>query len=140
MKQVYRLYRPSNPASSMSICYSHSLYGHTAGIAALRVADGRCVSVGQEARVWVWDLEAGGSVCIGSGDEDYTSQSVGEAGVLEPDTEAKELSSSTSDASQQSSRPHGGVGPSDTQPIVVFDEQRVVALSRKGVDIWHFDL
>ena len=121
------------PGSSISIHYSHSLYGHTAGIAALRVADGRCVSIGREGGLWVWDLEAGGSavgVSIGS----RTSGNV----EPESDTEAGDFglaSSSIGDTDSQQ-MPHLSGAP----PHVVFDEQRVVASLGGGVDMWHFDL
>lgn len=128
---MYRLHCPSSPGTPISISYSHSLHGHAAGIAALRVADGRCVSVGREGRLWVWDLEAGGSasgVSIGPSQRSSTTDSEGEIGVLESDTEAEELVFSSS---------WTGGAP----PLVVFDERRVVmSLSREGVGIWHFDL
>ena len=36
-----------------------SLLGPTSPVSALAVADGRCVSLGADGRVWVWDLENG---------------------------------------------------------------------------------
>ena len=110
--------------------YSHSLYGHTAGIAALRVADGRCVSVGREGGLWVWDLEAGGSAVGVNIGPNRTSGNV----EAESDTDAGDFGLSPSSIG-------GTHSQSGAPPLVVFDEQRVVAsLGREGVDMWHFDL
>ncbi|KAG8934386.1 hypothetical protein FRC01_003343 [Tulasnella sp. 417] len=56
--QVYRLhYR-----GELKLQYLRTLEGHPGGIAAMKVADGRCVSVGRDGRLKVWDLEAGWDV------------------------------------------------------------------------------
>lgn len=138
--QVYRLHRSrrrtlapastSTSASSsrinepgLSIKFLRSLFGHTAGIAAVRVADGRCVSLGKEGRLWVWDLEAGTQSL--SQDGFYDGVAI-DSDIRRPqdldvvdDEENEELAA----------------------PLVVFDEHRVVSsLGVDGVDVWGFDV
>ncbi|KAG8875035.1 hypothetical protein FRB97_005483 [Tulasnella sp. 331] len=53
--QIYRIhYKPQ-----FRLSYIGTLNGHTFGVSALKVADGRCVSVGKEGTLRIWDLEAG---------------------------------------------------------------------------------
>ncbi|TFK44833.1 hypothetical protein BDQ12DRAFT_594416 [Crucibulum laeve] len=61
-----QLYRLSLPASSSSVSSSppkltfvRSLHGQIGPISALALADGRCVSLGSNGSIWVWDLEGG---------------------------------------------------------------------------------
>jgi len=115
--QVYRLYRPLSSSSNtvpMSLSYQQSLYGHTAGIAGLKVTDGRCVSLGKEGLIRVWDLEEGWSVEVGA--------SLSDSGIpVEQDS--------------------GGQSDSEQPVVVMFDERRVVATDTRhgGVGIWRFD-
>ena len=114
--QVYRLFRPpsSSNAVPMSLSYQRSLYGHTAGIAGLKVTDGRCVSLGKEGVIHVWDLEEGWSVEVGAG-----------AGLGGDETDKQDLGGN-----------HHG------QPVVVlFDERRILATDTRhgGVSVWRFD-
>ncbi|KAF8342218.1 uncharacterized protein EI90DRAFT_3285311 [Cantharellus anzutake] len=117
--QVYRLYRPpstSSNATPMSLTYQHNLYGHTAGISGLKVTDGRCVSLGKEGVVRVWDLEEGWAVEVGG------------ASWADEDGEGKGDT--------------GGRAVAEGRPVVVtFDERRIVATDtrRGGVNIWRFD-
>lgn len=61
--QLYRLsFSPPSPAISAhppKLVYVRNLHGQTGPIAALAVADGRCVSLGMNGGIWVWDLEIG---------------------------------------------------------------------------------
>ncbi len=114
--QVYRLYRSlsSSPnAAPMSLSYQRSLYGHTAGIAGLKVTDGRCVSLGKEGVIRVWDLEEGWSVEVGAG--------ISNDETVEQDS--------------------GGQSDSGEHVVVMFDERRIVATDTRygGVSIWRFD-
>lgn len=112
--KVYRLHRPSGPGVSISLSYTRSLYGHTAGITALRVADGRCVSLGCDGQLWIWNLEdrSGHGISIGN-----SSDGSGELAV------------------------HARRGSIIlNSPLVVFDERRVVASLRENVVIYQFDL
>ncbi|GLB37546.1 putative A Receptor for Ubiquitination Targets [Lyophyllum shimeji] len=58
--QLYRLYLPASNSIASSppkLTFVRSLHGQTGPIASL--ADGRCVSLGFNGSLWVWDLEAG---------------------------------------------------------------------------------
>ncbi|KAF5380399.1 hypothetical protein D9615_004528 [Tricholomella constricta] len=61
--QLYRLYLPplsnSVAASPPKLVFVRSLHGQTGPISSLALADGRCVSLGHNGSLWVWDLEAG---------------------------------------------------------------------------------
>lgn len=113
--KVYRLHRPSGPGTSISLSYTRSLYGHTAGITALRVADGRCVSLGCDGRLWIWNLEDPSGHGISIGDSSDGSED------LAVDTR------------------HGSITPHPN--LVIFDERRVISsLGDNNVIIWQFDL
>ena len=60
--QLYRLSSPPLRAGARAapkLTFVRSLLGPTSPVSALAVADGRCVSLGADGRVWVWDLENG---------------------------------------------------------------------------------
>ncbi len=60
--QLYRLiFPPQKPFSSSRprISFVRTLHGQTGPIAALALSDGRCVSLGFNGSIWVWDLEVG---------------------------------------------------------------------------------
>lgn len=56
--QLYRLHLPP-PRSQLAtrLSFVRSLHGHSGAIASLYVSDGRCVSLGSDGSLWVWDLE-----------------------------------------------------------------------------------
>jgi hypothetical protein len=60
--QLYRLYLPAQStsiaASPPKLIFVRSLHGQIGPISSLALADGRCVSLGQNGSLWVWDLEA----------------------------------------------------------------------------------
>ena len=63
--QLYRLSLPS-PSPSVSaprpkLTFIRNLQGHNGPVSSIAVADGRCVSLGADGSIWVWDLEAGTS-------------------------------------------------------------------------------
>lgn len=63
--QLYRLSLPS-PSPSVSaprpkLTFIRNLHGHNGPVSSIAVADGRCVSLGVDGSMWVWDLEAGAS-------------------------------------------------------------------------------
>lgn len=73
--QLYRLSLPSaaSVASAMpKLTFVRSLHGQTGPVSSLALADGRCVCLGRNGSVWVWDLEAGtgAEVCEPSGNVD----------------------------------------------------------------------
>ncbi|KAI0305429.1 hypothetical protein B0F90DRAFT_1947690 [Multifurca ochricompacta] len=58
--QLYRLSTPPVRASTGAVpklTFVRNLLGPTSPVSALALADGRCVSLGVDGRVWVWDLE-----------------------------------------------------------------------------------
>jgi hypothetical protein len=59
--QLYRLHFPSGNsiASPPKLTFVRDLHGHIGPISSLALADGRCVSLGVNGRLWVWDLEVG---------------------------------------------------------------------------------
>ncbi|KAG6886179.1 hypothetical protein C0993_000697 [Termitomyces sp. T159_Od127] len=67
--QLYRLFLPptsnSVAAPTPKLTFVRSLHGQTGPIASLALADGRCVSLGLNGSLWVWDLETstGAEVC-----------------------------------------------------------------------------
>ncbi|RDB24848.1 hypothetical protein Hypma_007776 [Hypsizygus marmoreus] len=71
-----QLYRLSLPPASNSVAspppkltFVRSLHGQSGPVSSLALADGRCVSLGLNGSLWVWDLEAG------TGAEVFTSSS-----------------------------------------------------------------
>ncbi|PFH50902.1 hypothetical protein AMATHDRAFT_75290 [Amanita thiersii Skay4041] len=63
-----QLYRLSLPLASSAISaprprltFMRNLHGHTCPVSSMSVADGRCVSLGIDGSIWVWDLETGAS-------------------------------------------------------------------------------
>ena len=61
--QLYRLVLPiqsnSVSASPPKLNFVRTLWGQTSPVTALALADGRCVSLGLNGSIWVWDLEGG---------------------------------------------------------------------------------
>lgn len=60
--QLYRLSSPPLRAGAWAyprLTFVRNLVGQTGPVSALALADGRCVSLGVDGRVWVWDLENG---------------------------------------------------------------------------------
>jgi hypothetical protein len=61
--QLYRLVLPAQSnsvsASPPKLNFVRTLHGQTSPVTALALADGRCVSLGLNGSIWVWDLEGG---------------------------------------------------------------------------------
>ncbi|KAL1760641.1 hypothetical protein FB107DRAFT_202770 [Schizophyllum commune] len=71
--QLYRLSLPSSTTSPAKLTFVRHLYGAEGALSALSLADGRCVALGANGRVWVWDLEGGNEgveVGVGEIEED----------------------------------------------------------------------
>jgi hypothetical protein len=80
-------------------------------VSALALADGRCVSLGVDGRVWVWDLENGWGT---------------------------EVASSTSASSWSES---GEDDPSTLRGTIAFDERRIISAGATGdVTVRDFDV
>ncbi|KAF9819142.1 hypothetical protein IEO21_02313 [Rhodonia placenta] len=113
--QLYRLYFPSSAsvASAPKLTFVRNLHGHVGPVSALALADGRCVSLGVDGGMWVWDLEGG------TGAE----------------------ASSDFEASQEEEIESLGVrGALSTKGSIVFDERRIISADAGGVRVWRFDV
>lgn len=55
--QLYRLSLPSLSSSVGKLTFVRNLYGPETEVTRIWVADGRCVSLGADGSIWVWDLE-----------------------------------------------------------------------------------
>jgi hypothetical protein len=57
--QLYRLTLPTSAQAPAKMTFVRTLYGQAGPVCGLALSDGRCVSIGLNGSVWVWDLEAG---------------------------------------------------------------------------------
>ena len=87
-----------------------TLHGQIGPVSALALADGRCVSLGVNGSIWVWDLEGGTGAEVSSG------------GSFDPD----DLGSLD-------------VSPF-TKGSIVFDERQIVTAHSGGVEVRRFDI
>ena len=78
--QLYRLVLPAQSnsvsASPPKLNFVRTLHGHTSAISAVALADGRCISLGENGSIWVWDLEAGSGAEVAAADERLVSHPV----------------------------------------------------------------
>ncbi|KZT04657.1 uncharacterized protein LAESUDRAFT_727838 [Laetiporus sulphureus 93-53] len=117
--QLYRLYLPasSSPTAMPKLTFVRSLHGQIGPVSALSLADGRCVSLGVNGSIWVWDLEGGTGAEVSSG-----RVAVAHA-IDEVESEETRL------------RAASGV-----KGTVVFDERRIISVGTDGVQVWRFDV
>ena len=112
--QLYRLSSPplrAGAGAAPKLTFVRSLLGQTGPVSALALADGRCVSLGVDGSVWVWDLENG---C------------------------GTEVASSTSASSWSES---GEDDPSALRGTIAFDERRIISAGATGdVMVRNFDV
>lgn len=115
--QLYRLSLPSPSPWSASYSSPHpkltfvrSLHGQTGPVSALALADGRCVSLGLNGSIWVWDLEGGTGAEVAAPD----SVSIDSGLDLGDDRLVK--------------------------GTVVFDEKRIITAGASGVVVRRFDV
>lgn len=70
--QLYRLSLPTQSASISAsppkLTFVRTLHGPCGPVAAMALADGRCVSLSHNGAIWVWDLEGGTSAEVAAGD------------------------------------------------------------------------
>jgi hypothetical protein len=57
--QLYRLHLPTTPGGRARLSFARALHGLEGPVAALALADGRCVALGTDENMHVWDLERG---------------------------------------------------------------------------------
>ncbi|KAI0633834.1 hypothetical protein C8Q77DRAFT_1057704 [Trametes polyzona] len=117
--QLYRLYLPSG-ASSPKLTFVRTLHGQIGPVSTLALADGRCVSLGVNGSIWVWDLEAGTGTEVAPG---ITGPS-GDSDDEEDDALAA-----------VKARAALGVRGS-----VVFDDRRIVSSHGSEVEVRRFDI
>lgn len=81
--QLYRLILPSHSnsvsASPPKLNFVRTLHGQTSPISAIALSDGRCVSLGQNGSIWVWDLEGGTGAEVAPAD-DFIGEHIMQAG------------------------------------------------------------
>jgi len=113
--QLYRLSSPplrAGAAAVPKLTFVRNLLGQTGPVSALALADGRCVSLGVDGRVWVWDLENGWG------------------------SEVTSSSATTSSWSES-----GEDDPSTLRGTVAFDERRIITAGITGdVTVRDFDV
>lgn len=70
--QLYRLILPTQStsisASPPKLTFVRTLHGPCGPVAAMALADGRCVSLSHNGAIWVWDLEGGTGAEVAAGD------------------------------------------------------------------------
>jgi WD40 repeat protein len=71
--QLYRLILPTQgnsiSASPPKLNFVRNLHGQTSPVSCLALADGRCVSLGLNGSIWVWDLEGGTGAEVAPADD-----------------------------------------------------------------------
>lgn len=76
--QLYRLILPTQStsisASPPKLNFVRTLHGQTSPVSSLALADGRCVSLGRNGSIWVWDLEGGTGAEVAPADQSMASQ------------------------------------------------------------------
>jgi len=116
--QLYRLHLPSSTSvtSVPKLTFVRSLHGQIGPVSALALADGRCVSLGVNGSIWVWDLEGGtGAEVLSKGDI---------ADVVEAEEDDSEMMRTAM----------------SVKGTVVFDERRIISANAGGVRVWRFDV
>ncbi|KAI0824067.1 hypothetical protein BC628DRAFT_1539445 [Trametes gibbosa] len=122
--QLYRLYLPSPVGSSSSpkLSYVRTLHGQIGPVSTLALADGRCVSLGMNGGIWVWDLEAGTG----------TEVSPGITGPVD-NREEDDEECDPYDAVKL----RAAVG---ARGSIVFDDRRIVSSHGTEVEVRRFDI
>jgi hypothetical protein len=83
--QLYRLSARAGSGAAPKLTFVRNLLGQAGPISALALADGRCVSLGVDGSVWVWDLENGrGTEVTGVASESSKSEELrpGQRGTI----------------------------------------------------------
>ncbi len=111
--------------NSPRLTFVRFLHGHTGPVIALSLADGRCVSLGADGSLWVWDLEKGWS-----------------AEVQEPQYPIGSLDprKSESEDPDEDDIADNDVIPEALMGSVVFDERRIISATAHGVELRNFDI
>ncbi|EMD32096.1 hypothetical protein CERSUDRAFT_109007 [Gelatoporia subvermispora B] len=131
--QLYRLHFPSltggGPAPRLT--FVRTLHGQTGPVCALAVADGRCVSLGVDGGMWVWDLEGGTGAEVTRGPLPE-SASVPSGDGFGTEVARGELQNDMADEGKRMDMVGRGA--------VVFDDRRIVSAGVDGVQVRRFDI
>ena len=120
--QLYRLYLPSSasPTAVPKLSFVRSLHGQIGPVSALALADGRCVSLGVNGSIWVWDLEGGTGAEVSAG----------------ADAENEEVDDELAVRSEEERLRSAGA----VKGTIVFDERRIISSDISGLRVWRFDV
>ena len=131
--QLYRLHLPSSSSRSSfpKLTFVRTLYGQIGPVSTLALSDGRCVSLGVNGSIWVWDLEAGTGTEVSAGMDEPAGED--EEGDAEGDEEEAERRAEAWEVVKM--RIARGARGS-----VVFDDRRIVSASGRGVEVRRFDV
>ena len=115
--QLYRVSFPALTAGASAnpkLTFVRLLYGQASPVVSISIADGRCVSLGTDGSIWVWDLERAWGAEV-------------RAPCRLPSALTDEYLYSEDDAVE----PLGAV---------VFDERRIVTSDNYGIECRRFDV
>ncbi|KAI8993827.1 hypothetical protein BD414DRAFT_480570 [Trametes punicea] len=123
--QLYRLYLPSPTSTSASpkLTFVRTLHGQIGPVSTLALADGRCVSLGVNSSIWVWDLE------VGTGTEVSP-------GVTGP-AQSEEDDDSEPEEAYEAVKMRVATG---ARGSLVFDDRRIVSSHGTEVEVRRFDI
>ena len=146
--QLYRLHLPASITSSSGstsgstgssstgaakLTFVRTLHGHIGPISTLALADGRCVSLGVNGSIWVWDLEGGVGTEVSAGVPEVGEREEGEDGEDEDEDDGQEegVRAWEDVLARLTLRTRGAV---------VFDDRQIVSASGRGVQVRRFDI
>ncbi|OSC99416.1 hypothetical protein PYCCODRAFT_1395326 [Trametes coccinea BRFM310] len=126
--QLYRLFLPSSASSSSSpkLTFVRTLHGQIGPVSTLALADGRCVSLGMNGSIWVWDLEAGTGTEVSPG-------ITGPPETVDDDDEGEQRE----DGAFEAVKLRLAMG---ARGSVVFDDRRIVSAHGTDVEVRRFDI
>ncbi|KAI9059214.1 hypothetical protein FKP32DRAFT_1761181 [Trametes sanguinea] len=124
--QLYRLYLPSSASSNSSpkLTFVRTLHGQIGPVSTLALADGRCVSLGMNGSIWVWDLEAGTGTEVSPG-------------ITGPSDDAQDEEEPQEDGVFEAVKLRLAMG---ARGSVVFDDRRIVSAHGTEVEVRRFDI
>lgn len=136
--QLYRLHVSNSSkggTNSLRMTFVRTLHGHTGPVAALALSDGRCVSLGVDGSVWVWDLERGW------GTEIQAPRALNLGGKLPSDEEdLDEPEYDSGNISREAQDETEDIPMGTPLGAVAFDERRIVTAGMYGIEARRFDI
>ena len=101
--------------------FVRTLHGQIGPVSTLALSDGRCVSLGVNGSIWVWDLEGGTGTEVSAGVTEIRDDEDEDARVEAWEAVKMRLVCGAKGA-------------------VVFDDRRIVSSSGNGVEVRRFDV